>query len=222
MDEEFEKESETLRNLASLKVLDAYWKKYSKTVEKVWIDHMEVDKDTAKKLVGRGEVKISKMKPKIKTKVERDKSIRNCEMYKATEYLKQGRRCEQINHRIERGKAADEEKKKKYHNLNKEAIDLIIKHLDQKDEKDQDFKGKLQKLRKNEVEAINAPPAAVDGPMARESGAGETEVEPITSDHAAGLAAAEAVIKLAFFLYEAGTSVEGRMQEYLRKHGGCP
>ena len=122
---------------------------------------MKVDKDTAKKLMGRGEVKISKMKPKIKTKVERDKSIRNCEMYKAIEYLKQGRRCEQINHRIERGKEANEGKKAKYSNLNKEAAELIIKHLDLKDEKDKDFKAKIQKIRgpknKHNDEAMMGP-----------------------------------------------------------------
>ena len=103
---------------------------------------MEVDKNTAKKLKGRGEVKLNTMKPQIKTQIDKEKNIRNKEMRKATEYLRQARRCEQVNHRIERGRKAEPEMKEKYEVLNKEAISLIMKHLDPKDEKDKEFKAK--------------------------------------------------------------------------------
>ena len=55
-------------------------------------------------------------------------------MYKAIDNLKQARRCEQISHRIMRGKDAGDERTEKYEELNVITAKGIRKHLDVKDE----------------------------------------------------------------------------------------
>ena len=55
---------------------------------------MQMDEDKATKLKGRGVVKIITAKPNVKTKVEKESSIRNTEMHKTIVFLRQARRCE--------------------------------------------------------------------------------------------------------------------------------
>ena len=152
MDEVFESGKETTCRLIKLKTLDVYWKKVSENVERVWLEHMEVDKDTAKRMKGRGEVKFHTAKPNIRTKADKKKSIRNTEMHKTTESLRQARRCDQVNHRLERSREAEPSMKAKYEVLNKEAIGKTNKDLDLKDDKDEEFKVKLQKVTNKEIE----------------------------------------------------------------------
>ena len=67
MDKEFEKVADKLVELSKGKVLDEYWKTVSRAIEDSWLEHLEVDKETAKKMKGRGEVKITKVVPKAPT-----------------------------------------------------------------------------------------------------------------------------------------------------------
>ena len=71
MDGAFEDENEMMCKLAKLESLDEFWKKFSEIVEKTWLEHMEVDKDTAKKLKGRGEAKLNIAKPKPGRRLKR-------------------------------------------------------------------------------------------------------------------------------------------------------
>ena len=73
-------------------------------------------------------------------------------MRKAIEFLRQARRCEQVNHRLERSREAEPSMKAKYEVLNKEAIAQIKKDLDLKDDKDEEFKAKLQQVTNKEIE----------------------------------------------------------------------
>ena len=113
MDTEFSKVTEKLNSMSKKKDLDDYWKIVSKTIENSWLGHLEVDKETAKKSKGRGEVKITIAVPKIVAKKEKEDTIRNSFMYKAKDNLKQARRCEQVSHRIMLSQHADEGKKKR-------------------------------------------------------------------------------------------------------------
>ena len=133
-----------LSELIKKKCLDEYWKRFSELVEKTWIEHMQVDKDTATKLKGRGVVKIITAKPNVKTKAEKESSIRNTEMHKAIEFLRQARRCEQINHRLERTKEVEPSIKATPDVLNKEAMRKIKKDLDPKDGDDRELEVKLE------------------------------------------------------------------------------
>jgi hypothetical protein len=152
MDGNFDKIKETLEQLFQKTSLDDYWKMVSKTIENSWIEHLEVDKDTAKKMRGRGEVNIKKKAPRMPNKEEKEGTIRNEFMYKATENLKQARRCEQISHRMMKGKEAEEGKKDKYDELNMITAKGIRKKLDMKDEREQEFHNKLGKYMKKEME----------------------------------------------------------------------
>lgn len=111
---------------------------------------MEVDQCTAKKLEGRGEVKIITAKPNIGTNVEKDSSMRDAEMYKAIEYLRQARRREQINHRLARSREAEPSVKEKYNVLNKTTITEIKKGLGLKDGDVRGFEAELHKFTNNE------------------------------------------------------------------------
>ena len=88
----------------------------------------------AKKIRGRGEVEITKATPKIWTKKAKEDTITNSYMHKAMDNLRQARRCEQINHRMMRGREAGDEKKEKYKELNNITIKGIKKNLDLKDD----------------------------------------------------------------------------------------
>ena len=112
MDREFEKVEDKLPELSKKEVLDEYWRAVSRAIEDTWLEHLEVDKEIAKKMGGRGEVKITKVVPNAITKQTKKNTIRNAYMYKVIDNLKQARRCEQISHRIMRGKDAEEEKRK--------------------------------------------------------------------------------------------------------------
>ena len=91
MDREFDKIKDQLSKLSKRDDLDEYWKMVSKTIENAWIEHLEMDKETAKKNKGRGEVKITTSIPKIYTNKMKEDTIRNSFMYKAKENLKQAR-----------------------------------------------------------------------------------------------------------------------------------
>ena len=56
MDKEFEKAEDKLVELSKREVLDEYWKTVSRAVEDSWPEHLEVDKEMAKKMK-RGEAK---------------------------------------------------------------------------------------------------------------------------------------------------------------------
>ena len=60
MDREFEKVEDKLHELSKKEVLDEYWRAVSRAIEDAWLEHLEVDKEMAKKMKGRGEVKITK------------------------------------------------------------------------------------------------------------------------------------------------------------------
>ena len=114
MDEGFRKARTKLEELLKKKHLGEYWKMVSKTIEDTWLEHLKLDKDVAKKLKGRGEVKITKEVPKGRDDKVKEGSIKNSLMYKAIDNLKQARRCEQINHRITKGRNEAKEKREKY------------------------------------------------------------------------------------------------------------
>ena len=143
MDQAFEKISGKLKELKGYKELDEYLKLWSKTVENTWLEHLEVDENTVKQVKGRGQVKLTRSTPKVWTKNATDDAIRNPEMRKAVHFLRQARRCEQINHRTLRGRGAKEEKKNKYNDLNNIAVKGIRKGLDLSDEADKVFGSNL-------------------------------------------------------------------------------
>ena len=103
---------------------------------------MQVDKDTAKNLKRRGEVNL----------IDKESSIRNAEIYKAIGYLRQARRCEQINHRLDRRKEAEPSMRAKYKEMNTAAIKSIKKELDLKDGDGRGLEAKLQQFTNKEME----------------------------------------------------------------------
>ena len=60
MDREFEKVEDKLHELSEREVLDEDWRAVSGAIEDAWLEHLEVDKEMAKKMKGRGEVQITK------------------------------------------------------------------------------------------------------------------------------------------------------------------
>ena len=115
------------------------------------LDHLEVDEATAKKVRGRGQVTLKKSVPQISTKEVEENKIRSPMMRKAIACLKQARRCEQVSHRIIKGREESEDKKQKYRILNKEAIKGISKALDLGDKEDLAFGTKLEKYNTEEI-----------------------------------------------------------------------
>ena len=111
-----------------------------------------MDKETAQKMKGRGEVKITKAVPKTPTRKAKEETIRNAFMYKANDNLKQARRCEQINHRIMRSMDAEGEKRGQYEELNAIIVKGVRKNLDMKDEQEKEFDAKLRTYLKKEIE----------------------------------------------------------------------
>ena len=77
MDQRFRDKEEQLHRLSQKSELDDYWKIISRTIENAWNEHLKLDKDTAKKNRGRGEVKITRTTPKTITSKDNVDTIRN-------------------------------------------------------------------------------------------------------------------------------------------------
>ena len=77
MDREFEKVEDKLHELSKKEVLDEYWRTVSRAIEDAWLEHLEVDREMAKKMKGRGEVKITKKSPEVPSKKDKERTIRN-------------------------------------------------------------------------------------------------------------------------------------------------
>ena len=123
----------------------------SKTIEDTWLEHLKVDKDVAKKLKGRGEVKITKEVPKGREDKVKEGSIKNSLMYKAIDNLKQARRCEQINHRITKGRNEVKEKRGKCGELNRITGQIIQKKLDTNNKAEKEFASKIKRYLNGEI-----------------------------------------------------------------------
>ena len=78
MDKEFENVEDKLVELSKREVLDEYCKTVSSAIEDSWLEHLEVDNEMAKKMKGRGEVKITKAVPKVPTKKAKQQNDQKC------------------------------------------------------------------------------------------------------------------------------------------------
>ena len=77
---------------------EGIWKIWCKAVEEPYIKGWDLEEKDAKKMRGRGEIKMVQRTPLPRG--NEDKHIRNEHSYKARGSLKQARRCEQIVYRI--------------------------------------------------------------------------------------------------------------------------
>ena len=96
---------------------DKFWKHWSRAVEKGWLEYVDESEEVRIQAGGRGKVETITIKPKttMSEKMGNQKS-RGEDEKKATHYLKQARRAEQIVHRIAlaNDREATEAEKKKY------------------------------------------------------------------------------------------------------------
>ena len=79
------------------------------------MNFLEDYKERRKNMKGRGVVEISTKDPKkekAKDDKNKDDGIRNKSKYKAHKALAQSRRCEQVAHRLDRGKRVGDDLKK--------------------------------------------------------------------------------------------------------------
>ena len=127
MDKAFEEKEEKLGELKKRMTMDEYLKVWSQTVENAMLQHLEVTEEMAKKARGRGQVGLKETIPQAPNETRK---LRNPLMQKANQYLIQARRCDQIEHRIAKGKEEKEERREKYRTLNEEAIEAIEKSLE--------------------------------------------------------------------------------------------
>ena len=98
MDKNFQNKDEQIKEAVRRKDTEGIWKIWCKAVEEPYIKALDLEEKDAKKMRGRGEIKMVQ-----RTQLPRgneDKHIRNEHSYKARGSLKQARRCEQIVYRI--------------------------------------------------------------------------------------------------------------------------
>ena len=126
--------------------MDDFLKLWPKTVENAMLEHLEVDEETPKKVRGRGQLTLKKATPQ---QPNQEKKIKKPMMHNANEFLKQARRCEQLGHRIRKGREETKDKRKEYNN---EAIQGIKKAFSKENKEDNSFGEKLERYQKGEVQ----------------------------------------------------------------------
>ena len=99
MDEAFARKNQSFQEHAKNKDTDQFWWLWSRAVGEAWLEALEIDKEIAEAMKGRGEVKVIKKVPN-KAEVKKAEGARGKLMYKATEKLRQARRCEQVISRL--------------------------------------------------------------------------------------------------------------------------
>ena len=98
MDEDIEKVSSTLNNMAKARNTTGFWRTWPNAVERSIMEHNEVDKDAIKRSSGRGEVKLIKKCPEQR---KEGKDPRSRWDKKAKKQLSQARRCEHMAYRLQ-------------------------------------------------------------------------------------------------------------------------
>ena len=76
-----------------------------------------------------------------------NEGIRNNTMQKAEQYLRQGRRCDQISYRIVKGRDEEEKKRQAYRTMNMNTIKLIRRDLIKGDKEEEEFIEKVEKYK---------------------------------------------------------------------------
>ena len=97
----------------------------------------------AKAMKGRGQVKIITNTPD-KFKEREQEGGANKFMHKATEKLRQARRCEQITTRLKHMGNVGADQKEKYLRYNQACISKFLKHLNDKESDEHELKKKIK------------------------------------------------------------------------------
>jgi hypothetical protein len=120
-----------------------FWKLWSRTAEEAWITALGVEKELAKAMKGRGQVKIITKKPE-QFRMKSQGGGANNTMMMATEKLRQARRCEQITTRLRGLANVGDDRKAKYIKYNNECIANVVKNLNDKESDEYELKTKIE------------------------------------------------------------------------------
>ena len=98
MDNDFREKEACFADAVQRKDSERHWKLWCNAVEDPYVNALGLEEKEAKKMRGRGEVRVIQRTPLPRG--NEDKHVRNKWSYEAKRDLKQARRCEQVVYRI--------------------------------------------------------------------------------------------------------------------------